>query len=57
MTKKYEVKRVRNLLVAGNSTMPRSVGIWNLPALKTCTPSAWCKKHCYALQGRFRFLM
>jgi len=48
-----KIRRVRNLLVAGNSTMPKSVGIWNLPALETCTPSAWCKKHCYALQGRF----
>lgn len=44
---------MKNLLVAGNSTMPTSVGIFNLPALKTCTPSKWCRKHCYALQGRF----
>jgi len=33
--------------------MPTSVGIWNLPALTTCTPSPWCKEHCYACQGRF----
>lgn len=33
--------------------MPRCVGIFNLPALKTCLPSRWCLKHCYALQGRF----
>jgi ssDNA-binding Zn-finger/Zn-ribbon topoisomerase 1 len=43
----------RNLLVAGNSTMPPSVGIWNLPAIETCTPSPWCRKYCYACQGRF----
>lgn len=53
MTKKYEVRRVCKLLVAGNSTMPKSVGIFNLPALKTCLPSDWCKEHCYALRGRF----
>lgn len=44
---------MRNLLVAGNSTMPSSVGIFNLPPLKTCTPSVWCRKNCYGLQGRF----
>lgn len=44
---------MRNLLVAGNSTMPPSVGIYNLPPLKTCTPSDWCREHCYGLQGRF----
>lgn len=53
MVKKYEVKRVRKLLVAGNSTMPKDVGIFNLPALETCLPSDWCREHCYALQGRF----
>jgi len=44
---------MRNLLVAGNSTMPSSVGIFNIPALKTCTPSEWCREHCFALQGKF----
>lgn len=48
-----KVARVRKLLVAGNSTMPRCVGVFNLPVLKTCLPSRWCKKHCYGLQGRF----
>jgi hypothetical protein len=43
----------KNMLTAGNSTMPTNVGIFNLPALKTCTPSPWCKEHCYALKGRF----
>ena len=51
--KTCKVARVRKLLVAGNSTMPRCVGIFNLPALKTCMPSVWCKKHCYALRNRF----
>lgn len=41
------------LLVAGNSTMPSTVGIWNLPADITCTPSPWCREHCYARSGRF----
>ncbi len=44
---------MKNLLVAGNETMPTSVGIWNLPALTTCTPSPWCREHCYACKGRF----
>lgn len=44
---------MKNLLVAGNSTMPSSVGIFNLPALETCTPSKWCREHCYALKNRF----
>lgn len=44
---------MKNLLVAGNDTMPTSVGIWNLPALTTCTPSPWCREHCYAMKGRF----
>lgn len=46
-------RNMRNLLVTGNSTMPSSVGIFNLPPLKTCTPSDWCREHCYGLQGRF----
>ena len=46
-------RKMQNLLIAGNSTMPPSVGIFNLPPLKTCTPSTWCKEHCYALQNRF----
>lgn len=46
-------EKIRNLLVAGNSTMPKTVGIFNLPALTTCLPSEWCREHCYALKGRF----
>jgi hypothetical protein len=44
---------MKNLLIAGNCTMPTSVGIFNLPALETCTPSKWCREHCYALKNRF----
>lgn len=54
MTKKFEIMRTF-LLMPGNCTMPRYVGIFNLPALSTCRPSEWCKKHCYANKGRFRF--
>lgn len=43
---------MKNLLIAGNTLTPKSVGIFNLPPLQTCTPSRWCKKHCYALFGR-----
>lgn len=44
---------MKNLLIAGNSTMPSFVGIFNLPPLKTCIPSDWCREYCYGLQGRF----
>ena len=44
---------VRKLPVHGNLTMPPFVGIFNLPPLLTCTPSPWCREHCYALKGRF----
>lgn len=44
---------MKNLLMAGNSTMPRQIGIFNLPALKTCTPSVWCAHHCYATKRRY----
>jgi len=44
---------MRQLLIAGNSTMPKCVGIFNIPPLKTCTPSDWCRENCYALKRRF----
>lgn len=44
---------MRKLLVHGNITMPKSVGVFNLPPLLTCTPSPWCRKNCYALKKRF----
>ena len=46
---------MKNLLVTGNSTMPKFVGIFNLPALLGCTPSKWCREHCYALRNRFQW--
>lgn len=49
----YKKEEMKNLLVVGNSTMPNSVGIFNLPPLITCRPSLWCKLHCYALKNRF----
>ena len=42
-----------NLFVYGNATMPKSVAIFNLPPLKTCTPSPWCRENCYGLKRRF----
>ena len=37
--------------------MPNYVGIFNLPSGPqwTCTPSEWCKEHCYTRKGRFRW--
>lgn len=29
------------------------VGIWNLPPIETCRPSAWCSQNCYALRNNF----
>jgi len=43
----------KNLLVIGNSTMPKNVGIWNLPPAATCRPSPWCRAHCFARKGNF----
>lgn len=44
-----------NLLMPGNFTMPKYVGVFNLPAISTCKPSDWCEKHCYATKGRFKW--
>jgi|APSaa5957512576_1039674.scaffolds.fasta_scaffold00594_5 hypothetical protein len=52
---------VRNLVIKGNSKMGPNVGIFNLPAKKTCTPTHWClkgkngKPACYALRNNFQF--
>ena len=46
---------MRKLLIRGNSTMPISVGIFNLPPLVTCTPSEWCSEFCYALKRRYKW--
>ena len=44
----------RNILVRGNVKMGPDVYIFNLPPEKTCVPSEWCRKNCYALKGNFR---
>lgn len=51
-----KTKKRRNLLIAGNTLQPSCIGIFNLPPLQTCTPSRWCRKHCYALYGRYNWL-
>jgi len=52
---------VRNLLIKGNAMMGKEVYLFNLPPVKTCTPTKWClgrkdsKPNCYALRGNFIF--
>lgn len=50
MVKKQRVKR---LVIKGNSKMGPLVGIWNLPPIRTCRPSPWCRANCYALRNNF----
>lgn len=45
----------RSLLVKGNSKLGNNVLVFSLPALKTCKPTQWCRKYCYANKGRFTF--
>ena len=45
---------MKNIFIKGNSKMGDEVYIFNLPALKTCRPSPWCRANCYALKGNFR---
>lgn len=50
-----------DIAVNGNLKMGKGVYIFNLPPLKTCTPSSWClgkdlgKPRCYALRNNFTF--
>ena len=54
--KKAEV--FTNLLNYGtNSKLGDRVAGFSLPALKTCTPSDWCRKYCYAIRGMFNWPM
>ncbi len=53
---------VKNLLIKGNSKMGKQVYLFNLPPIKTCTPTEWClgannnnKPNCYALKNQFLF--
>lgn len=41
------------LTIKGNTKMGPDVGIWNLPPIQTCRPSAWCMEHCYAQRNNF----
>lgn len=45
---------MRNILIKGNMRMGDEVYIFNLPPLKTCCPTPWCRQNCYALKGNFR---
>jgi len=40
------------IMVRSNKKLGKSVAIFNLPPLKTCTPTEWCKKLCYAMRGK-----
>ncbi len=42
------------LLLPGNSKLGKKVLSFSLPAKKTCKPSRWCLKHCYACHGFFK---
>ena len=50
------------MVIKGNSKMGPHVGIFNLPARRTCRPSEWCLKGrrgnpaCYALRNNFMLL-
>lgn len=53
---------VKNLLIKGNNKLGPNVYLFNLPPVKTCTPTSWClegrngKPSCYALRGYYTFL-
>ena len=44
---------MKRLTIKGNTKMGPDVGIWNLPPIRTCRPSAWCMEHCYAQRNNF----
>lgn len=43
-----------SLLTPGNSKLGRKILSFSLPAVKTCKPSRWCIKNCYACKGFFK---
>ena len=43
-----------SLLLPGNSKLGKRVLSFSLPAVRTCKPSPWCLKHCYACKGFFK---
>jgi len=50
---------MKNLIIKGNCKVGNKVYLFNLPPLKTCTPTKWCthgrngKPACYALRNNF----
>ena len=41
-----------DIVIRGNSKLGKKVGIFNIPPVKTCSPTPWCKTNCYALHGK-----
>jgi hypothetical protein len=51
------METLRNLLQQGNTKLGEGIYTFSLPAVTTCPGSSpACRKECYALRGRFRFL-
>lgn len=44
-----------DVFIKGNSKVGPEVMIFNLPPIRTCTPTKWCRENCYALMGRHRW--
>jgi hypothetical protein len=53
---------VKDLIIKGNNLMRGGIYLFNLPPVKTCTPTSWClagrngKPACYAMRGRYTTL-
>ena len=43
-----------DVFTIGNSKVGPNVLCFNIPAIETCMPSEWCRKHCYAKTGWFQ---
>ncbi len=52
---------VKGLLIKGNRKLGSEAYLFNLPPVKTCTPTSWClegrngKPSCYAMRGYYTF--
>jgi len=46
---------IMDIVVQGNTKLGKEVGVFNLPPMKTCTPTEWCAKWCYAMRGKHVF--
>lgn len=44
-----------DLIIKGNRKLGKEVAVFNVPPVKTCKPTKWCKKNCYALKGKHVF--